>query len=262
MNLLIVVAVHKPCRLPPAPLHSPPIYLPIRVGAALGPPLGALQGDNTGENISAKNPHYCELTALYWAWKNLDTGYIGLAHYRRYFAVRRTGEKWARIAGAAALERALQKADLLLPQKRRYWIETNYSQYVHAHHKQDLDLTRQILARRCPQYLPAFDAVMRRTSGHRFNMFVMKRALLDRYCSWLFPLLFELEAQLDTSGYTPNDARVFGFVSERLLDVWVQANHVPYTELPVVFTERQNWLKKGGAFLLRKFRGRVIGFTE
>ena len=64
-----------------------------------------------------------------------------------------------------------------------------------------------------------------------------------------------MEERLDISGYSTNDARVFGFVSERLLDVWLETNHIPYAEMPVVFTEKQNWLKKGSAFLKRKIAG-------
>ena len=250
MNMKILVAAHKPCRLP-----ADDCYLPVQAGAALHPPLEGVQGDDTGENISRKNPHYCELTVLYWAWKNLDADYIGLAHYRRYFAAGRAGEKWGRVAHGPQMEKALAKTGLVLPKKRRYFIETSYSQYAHAHHAKDLDETRQILAESWPEYLPAFDRVMKRTSGHRFNMFIMEKGLLEEYCGWLFGVLGELEARLDISSYSVNDARVFGFVSERLLDVWVETRGLDYTEMPVVFTERQNWLKKGGAFLKRKFAG-------
>ena len=246
----ILVAAHKPCRLP-----ADDCYLPVQAGAALHPPLEGVQGDDTGENISRKNPHYCELTVLYWAWKNLNADYIGLAHYRRYFAAGRAGKKWGRVARVPQMERALAKTGLVLPKKRRYFIETSYSQYAHAHHAKDLDETRQILTESWPEYLPAFDRVMKRTSGHRFNMFIMERGLLEEYCGWLFGVLGELEARLDISGYSANDARVFGFVSERLLDVWVETRGLDYTEMPVVFTEPQNWLKKGGAFLKRKFVG-------
>ena len=252
MDLKILVAAHKPCRLP-----SQEHYLPIQVGAAGKSPLPGLQRDDTGKSISEKNAQYCELTALYWAWQNLDAEYIGLCHYRRYFAARALGgDPWARLADRKTLEQALEPAGVLLPRKRHYFIETNYSQYVHAHHARDLDMTRQILAERRPECLPAFDRVMRRTSGHRFNMLVMRRDILNAYCSWLFDILFELEDRLDIRSYSANDARVFGFVSERLLDVWLEAYGIPYRELPVVFTEKQNWLKKGGAFLLRKFAPR------
>ena len=54
---------------------------------------------------------------------------------------------------------------------------------------------------------------MQETSGHRFNMFIMKRDKFDAYCEWLFDILFELEKRLDISNYNTNDARVFGFVS-------------------------------------------------
>ena len=251
LDMKILVAAHKPCRLP-----AEDCYLPVQAGAALNPPLEGIMGDDTGDNISRKNPNYCELTVLYWAWKNLNADAIGLAHYRRYFAAGRLGDKWGRVATGPQMEKALQKSGLVLPVKRRYFIETSYSQYAHAHHARDLDETRQILAEGWPEYLPAFDRVMKRTSGHRFNMFIMGRQLLDEYCTWLFGVLEQLEGRLDIRSYSLNDARVFGFVSERLLDVWVETRGLGYTEMPVVFTENQHWLKKGGAFLKRKFAGK------
>lgn len=72
-------------------------------------------------------------------------------------------------------------------------------------------MTRAIIARKCPEYLPAYDLYMSKTHGHHFNMFVMKKELLQHYCTWLFDILFELERELDMTGYTVNDRRVFGF---------------------------------------------------
>ena len=247
MNIQIVVATHKEYRMP-----EDSLYLPVQAGRALHAPLTYI-GDNTGENISEKNPHYCELTCLYWAWKNLAAEAVGLCHYRRYFAGRPFGEKWSRLLTAQQAEKLLQKAPVILPKKREYWIETGYSQYAHAHHEEDLILTRAILEEKWPAYVPAFDGTLGRTRGHRFNMFLMRRDLLDRYCSWLFQVLAELEAQLDISSYSSNDQRVYGFVGERLLDVWVETNQIPYCECPVLHMESQHWLKKGTAFLRRKF---------
>ena len=62
-----------------------------------------------------------------------------------------------------------------------------------------------------------------------------------------------LEKELDISSYSTNDKRVFGFVSERLLDVWLITNNIAYEELDVVYMESQHWLRKGMAFLNRKF---------
>ena len=150
------------------------------------------------------------------------------------------------------LEPLLARYDVLLPKKRNYFIETNYSQYAHAHHAIDLDTTRQIIGEKCPEYLRAYDRSMKKISGHRFNMFIMKRDKFDAYCEWLFDILFELEKRLDISDYNVNDSRVFGFVSERILDVWIDTNRIKHKDIPYVFMEKQNWLKKGGAFITRK----------
>ena len=207
--------------------------------------------DDTGDNISQKNKNYCELTVLYWAWKHLDSNYLGLVHYRRYFAA-----GWPRkIAEKADYKKALKNAPILLPHPRHYWIETNYSQYIHAHHAQDLTVTRAVLTERYPEYLPAYDRQMKLRSGHRFNMFVMRRDLFDDYCQWLFNILFEIEECLDISNYNSYNARVFGFIAERLLDVWIETNQLTYTEMSMKNTESQHWGRKGTGFIMRKLMG-------
>ena len=247
MDIKIIIATHKAYWMP-----TDPMYLPLSVGQAARE-ASDYQGDDEGDNISLKNPQFCELTGLYWAWKNLKADYVGIAHYRRHFAnSRKTGDRKSRIISHSEMERAFDGVDAVLPKKRDYFIETNYSQYAHAHNVHDLDTAREIIAQRCPQYLPAFDRSMKRTAGHRFNMFVMKYDCFCGYCQWLFDILFELENRIDVSGYDTYNARVFGFIGERLLDTWLETQQIRYREVPVVNLESQNWLKKGTAFLLRK----------
>ena len=245
-ELAMVVATHKQYAMP-----QDAVYLPVFVGAALSGDAAVPPGfarDDEGENISAKNRGWCELTALYWAWKNTKADAVGLVHYRRHFRWR------GGIASGAEICEALSRADAVLPKRRNYFIESTYSQYIHAHHAEDLDETRRILEERHPDFLPAFDSAMKSTSGHRFNMMVMKRPLLDDYCTWLFGVLSELERRLDISSYSDYDRRVFGFVAERLLDVYIVARGVNFVEMPVLHLESQHWPGKIAAFLMRKFR--------
>jgi len=252
MNIKILVATHKEYRMP-----EDSMYIPVHVGKEASSLTLPFIGDNTGDNISSKNPNYCELTALYWAWKNLDADYIGLAHYRRHFVLRKPGffcrNKFVRILNSTQVEPLLLKYSLILPKPRNYYIETNYSHFVHAHPAESMELTKKILEEIFPSYLPAFEQAMNRTTAHRFNMFIMKNEVFHDYCSWLFSILFELEERLDISSYNAYNKRIFGFISERLLDVYVEKNKLSYAELPVLFMEKENWLKKGFAFLKRKF---------
>jgi len=252
MNIKILVAAHKEYRMP-----EDTMYLPIHVGKEISElPLPYI-GDNTGEHISEKNPNYCELTALYWAWKNLDADYIGLSHYRRHFVLHKPGllcnDKFACILSSTEVEPILQNYSMILPKPRNYYIETNYSHFIHAHPAESMELTKKILGDRYPAYLPAFEKAMNSTKAHRFNMFIMKKELFHDYCDWLFSILFELEDQLDISSYNAYNKRIFGFISERLLDVYLEKEKIPYAELPVMFMEKENWFKKGFAFLKRKF---------
>lgn len=247
----IYVAAHKPC-----PLPQDPLYVPLQAGAALHAQFLPVT-DDTGDHISAKNAAFCELTALYWIWKNSRAEVVGLAHYRRFLGRRGLSRRpWKRLLRRADVERLLSKAQIILPRERHYVIETNASHYAHAHREQDLAAARACVLQLHPDYIPAFDAVMRKTHGHRFNMLIMEKPLLDRYCEWLFSVLFLLETKIDLSACDAYNQRVFGFIGERLLDVWLAHGGYRAQNVPVVSTEKAHWLQKGARFLRRKFAAR------
>lgn len=228
------------------------LYMPLQVG--FDNDLDWLR-DNTGDNIASKNTNFSELTGLYWIWKNIDdVEYIGLDHYRRHFCLHRKQNKKMSILKYSEIVNLLNDKTIILPKKRNYFIETVYSQYIHAHHKQDLDITRDIIKRYHSEYLDAFDGQMNKRTLHLCNMFIMPKEIFDRYCQWLFDVLFRLEDSLDISSYSDYDKRVFGYVAERLLDVFVTANGYKVLELPYVFLEKQNWISKGINFLKRKYK--------
>lgn len=231
------------------------MYLPLFVGAEGKESIG-FTCDNTGNNISSKNPYYSELTGLYWAWKNLNNDYIGLVHYRRHFSFKRGKNKFNSVLTKADVEKLLEATDVILPKKRNYYIENLYDHYAHTLHIEPLNITGEIIREKYPEYYSEFEKLRKRTSAHMFNMFIMKKEILNRYCEWLFDILFELEKRVDGNRYDAFHARFFGRVSELLLDVWINTNHVSYEEVKVIDMEDVNWVKKGMLFLLAKFTGK------
>ena len=119
-----------------------------------------------------------------------------------------------------------------------------------------LDKTKKIIEEKYPEYLAEFENLHKRTSSHMFNMFIMKKEYLNQYCEWLFDILFELEKRVDLKQYDAFHSRFFGRVSELLLDVWINTNHLKYKEVRVIDMQSINWLKKGTAFLKPKFIGK------
>ncbi|MCM8711375.1 DUF4422 domain-containing protein [Clostridium sp. SYSU_GA19001] len=259
MDIKILVATHKKYAMP-----QEKIYIPLHVGKESKEKLD-YQGDNTGDNISIKNANYCELTGLYWAWKNLKCDYIGLCHYRRYFTnknlfirVLKKNSKFDLILKKIEIENLFKKYDIILPRKRNYYIETIKSHYEHAHNIRDLEETRKIIEQKYPEYLKSFDAVMKRRTLYLFNMFIMKKEQFDNYCKWVFDILFELEKRIDISHYNNYQKRVFGFLSERLFNVWLEYNcNFIKKQIRVINLEKTNWYNKINDFILRK-----INFTS
>ena len=227
-------------------------YLPVQVGAARAERELGYARDDSGENISVRNPRYCELTALYWGWKNLDAPALGLAHYRRHFR----GDGPRKVLDAAGLDTLLEVAPVVVGHARNYHIETVESHYAHTFDGAHLEAMRRTLAEREPGFSAAFDRVLAGKRLHICNMLVMRRDVLDAYCSWLFPLLFDCERRIDFSGLTPFEARVMGRVAERLLDPWLETTGTPFVECGITNLESSHWVKKGRAFLAAKFLGR------
>lgn len=254
-DICIAVATHKAYRMP-----EDAVYMPIHVGKALHPDLDlCMQGDDTGESISSRNAEFSELTALYWIWKNVDADYKGLVHYRRHFGTPRSiaRDRFDKIATLDDFSCALDVADIVLPKKRNYYIETVYSHYAHTFPGEQLNELGRVLRDMEPDYVAAYDDVLAARCAHIFNMFVMDREKFDSYCSWLFPILFELVNRIDPQSYGDAfQARYPGRVSERLLDAWIATNGYDYVELPVVSPEPVDWPRKIGGFLAAKFMGK------
>jgi hypothetical protein len=253
MDIKIIIATHKKYQMP-----TDKMYLPLHVGREGKSDMGYV-GDNTGDNVSDTNPRLCELTGIYWAWKNLKADYIGLVHYRRYFTnksiLHRVGkDKFQCIISSKEAESILNKYDLILPRQRKYYIESLYSHFVHLPYtyEKDIEILRDVIKELSSDYLDAFDIVMHRTHAHMFNMFIMKKEWFDKYCEWLFPIIFETDKRIDTSGYTAMEARAVAYFGEFMIDVWNEKQRISYKELPVMFMEKQNWVVKGGKFLMRK----------
>jgi hypothetical protein len=128
-DIKVIVATHKKYEMP-----KDEMYLPLHVGKKGKDEIG-FKGDDTGENISNKNPYYCELTGLYWAWKNLKADYLGLVHYRRHLSLKRKSKnKFDNILTLEQANKLLKEVDVILPNKRKCYIENLYDHYKHIKH--------------------------------------------------------------------------------------------------------------------------------
>lgn len=230
---ITLVVTHKECDLP-----KNDGYLPIIVGGKVLNIDGAVM-DNTGENISSLNKNFCELTAQYWFWKNWKTpyDYVGLAHYRRFLSTSILNNS-QKFISQSNIDKALKHSDILLP-KPFYWkydVATVYNKG--SGRLEDLYKTGVVIAKIYPQYLNTYDKQLKTNKGSYCNMFYMKKADFEEYSKWLFDILFELNNDMDLSGYSSSEARIYGYLSEILLNVWVRYNHKKVCYVPMIETEK------------------------
>lgn len=200
--------------------------------------------DNFNENISFKNKNYCELTALYWIWKNDDfSTYKGICHYRRYFSNSFFSHNLKKYMISSDFIKIFEKGyDIILPEKQ-YFIRTAEENYLKCGFKKDLDITKKVIAEKYPDYLNEYNKVMNENKSYLTNMFIAKKDVFDEYCKWLFDILFEVESRVDISTYSKQEARIFGYISERLLTVWIYHNDYKYIEKHTINSEDDMTIK-------------------
>ena len=122
----IYIAAHKKFNVP-----NNDIYIPLQVGAEGKPNLGYTL-DCSGDNISLKNPYFCELTGLYWIWKNSNADYVGLVHYRRFF-YKSALSNIKNILSKNEIINILNKNDIILSQRGYTWGSSVRGQYEKKH---------------------------------------------------------------------------------------------------------------------------------
>lgn len=192
----------------------------LQVGAALTEERIANFCDNTGDHISEKNANYCELTALYWMWKNkLDyrvciekTEYYGLFHYRRILEI--SENDLIRIKE--------NNVDVVLP------FPTVHEPDIREHHMRyikasDWDAMLQALYELDPNHMGKFEKILEQPYLYNYNLIVAKRKILEDYCAWLFPILERTEELTQPRGWERKD-RYVGYLGENLLTLYFFLN--------------------------------------
>ncbi|ENE0206833.1 DUF4422 domain-containing protein [Shigella boydii] len=221
--MALFIACHKQTELP-----NHECYIPIHAGKKIsGEMLDQVLGDDTGNNISCKNKNYCELTVIYWLWKNklFNDDYIGLVHYRRYFGNVLSNFKFkeVRIYDRANISNKMKQYDIIIPVKESLKLSV-VEHYRKFHNVEDLMLAKKIVDKLYPDYSVAFRELLEQKKISLYNMFIMKAGIFDCYCDWLFSILDELEKEINLCRYDEYQSRVFGFIAERLLNVWINKN--------------------------------------
>lgn len=197
--------------------------------------------DNTGDNIAGRNANYCELTALYWMWKNSDSEFLGLEHYRRFFCTKNIFK--AVPLKPKSISDILLRYDIILPKQVK--IRPNvYDNYKKEHFASDLDLCGKVINDNYPEYAEAYKTVMNSSRASMFNMFVTSKKIIDEYSEWLFGILFKVEQTLDISDRDAYQKRVYGFLSERLFNVWLYKKNLNAYYARVYGLNEIPWLRK------------------
>ncbi len=266
VNIKILLVTHKPFKIPEGKF-----FVPIHAGRSIAFEaskdgkidirdydwlINHTIGDNTSDNISDKNRNLCEVTALYWAWKNYEQlsnpDYIGLMHYRRHFIF---NESYYNSKPQNKLEKALsyvdenfidedyikniglydenivdvcknydlvvsKDSDLTLINKARN-IRQDYSETIAGCKLKDFDLMVDVVKRLYPEYCEVVDSGILGYKKSLYQMFIMTRELFFEYCEFLFSILFELDKRVDFSSYSNNGKRSLGYLAEELLAIFV-----------------------------------------
>jgi|TARA_R110001606_G_scaffold398228_2_gene576764 hypothetical protein len=237
-------------------------FFPIQVGASLSDVNLGIGRDDSGENISSKNRNYCELTAYYYALKNLDFDSAGLMHYRRiflnkapiykyfkkcikYFMLRAFDlisikdlslsidpttsignlgqlKKEVSLLDSFLKSQGFEDVDIVLPKKIKYAYLNVKQQYSINHSMYDLEKFNEIIIKKYPFFRGYIKSVNDGRALYPYNMYIMKKKFFEDYNNMLFLVLEEMESYIDLSLLNSYQSRIFGFLSERFLNYYVE----------------------------------------
>ena len=269
----ILVCCHKPDQF-----INNEVYMPIHVGKANSKYDLGIQGDDTGDNISKENPHFCELTGLYWAWKNMQpVDYIGLCHYRRYFNFHTHGTMFSDSTIIHSekfddLDLSLPNIDGLFSQydaviaKPRVYPYSLSVDYCVGQVSEDLLTLYEVVEAKYPDYsVDMKNVFLKNNKLSHYIMFILRWEDFNNYCEWLFDVLFEVRKKINIENYSVYQGRIWGFMSERLLQVWLLHNNKRVKHYPIywivdnkqqksIFNRMQRYLRAKLAFWIVKPR--------
>lgn len=255
-----------------------PLYIPVRCGAVFDDRENIdMLGDDTGDSISEKRMMYGELTVQYWAWKNVDSDYYGLCHYRRYLSflalddirdengqvhIKCINEKNVSRLGLDTefeMRGLIYDYDVLVSEKfdvSKKGTPNGFGKTVFEHWKKYegilientvLNSVEGLIKEKYPQYLNAYKKYMNSKMYLGYNCFIMKKALFRNLCDFQFDILFELERNLDMGLYSENMLRTLGFVGEILYATYItflEEKRVRVKYLPLTIIEYANKYEK------------------
>ena len=239
----IFCVYHKPARL-----YSSDCIEPIQVGCANAKvDLGILR-DDIGDNISSLNGECCELTAHYWVWKNYlpehpDLEWIGFCHYRRFLDFKSpslvasgTNSPFRFVSRdefdsaifpsyneKTILEEISSVCDIALP--RRFMVEGAHSAietYIYGLGGLGLREAIDTLKIHYKDYIVDFLSAEQDNHTYAALTFLMKRAIFERYASWMFSFMEKTRSAWRASKNWANNARQEGYVMEHLFNTWLK----------------------------------------
>lgn len=259
INCKILIACHKKTHF-----FESEVFTPIHVGRSLVEEKSATDlqwfkdhmiGDNIGENISDKNNLFCEMTALYFAWKNYhiigDPEYIGLMHYRRFFIFKKNfSEHYKKTSYEQSLsfctifnlsdstkeqlglsDEEVRKVcagnDAIVVQdadfnfSHRFTVEEDYENIISGLDIKDLEFCINFIKKNYPDYSQVAEETLKSRRKLLYQMFIMKRELFDEYMTFAFDTLNALHKVNDFSNYSQNGKRTLGYIGEILLTIFV-----------------------------------------
>lgn len=195
----------------------------IQVGTDLSPQrLDTDCFDNIGDNISIKNSQFCELTGLYWIWKNATEDIVGLVHYRRHFTLP--------VDWVSRMKN--HNIDVILPIP--LYVAPSIEGNFRRRHTESVWDTMLAILKRQDDKDEASNFFKETALYSPCNMFIMRREILDDLCKWMFPIIFEVTEKcgvLDDSYQN----RYPGFVSERLITYFFEKKRNKYK---VVYSDK------------------------